>query len=69
MVTKAYSIRLDDDVIRRLDRIVEAMKQELGIARMAATRTDALRMVTMMGLEEAEATFAISAAKRLKKKR
>lgn len=69
MVTKAYSIRLDDEVIQRLDRVAEALKNDLGIAGMHATRTDALRMVTMLGLERAEEDFGISSGKKPKKKR
>jgi predicted transcriptional regulator len=64
MVTKLITVRLDTDLIKRLDRLAQAMEKQTGITGLKVTRTQAISTAVTMGLEEAEATFAVTPKKR-----
>lgn len=61
MVTQNYSVRLEPALVRRLDRLAEAMTAELSGVKV--TRTQALRMTVELGLAQAETKFGVAKAK------
>ena len=61
MVTQNYSVRLEPELVERLDRLAEAMSKQL--AGVKVTRTQALRMAVEIGLEQAEAKFGFTKTK------
>lgn len=64
MVTQNYSVRLEPEIVTRLDRLAEAMSREL--AGVKVNRTQTLRMAIELGLAQAESKFGITRAKRSK---
>lgn len=64
MVTQNYSIRLEPELVERLDRLAEAMSETVGVK---VSRTQALRAAVEAGLGQAEVKFGITATKRKKK--
>lgn len=65
MVTQNYSIRLEPELVKRLDRLAEAMSEHVGVK---VSRTQALRAAVEAGLAQAEQKFGITGPKRKPKK-
>ena len=59
MVTKLITVRLDTDLIKRLDRLAQAMQKQSEIVGLKVTRTQAITTAVTMGLDQAEETFAV----------
>ena len=64
MVTKLITVRLETDLIKRLDRLAQAMQKQSEIVGLKVTRTQAITTAVAMGLDQAEATFAVTPKKR-----
>lgn len=62
MVTQNYSIRLEPELVARLDRLAEAMSRQL--AGVKISRTQALKAAVELGLAQAEGQFGITKPKR-----
>ena len=65
MVTQNYSIRLEPELVERLDRLAQAMTESIGVK---VSRTQALRAAVEAGLAQTEAKFRITTAKPKRKK-
>jgi predicted transcriptional regulator len=61
MVTQNYSVRLEPNLVQRLDRLAEAMTEQMAGVRV--TRTQALRMAVELGLSQAETKFSVTKMK------
>lgn len=62
MVTQNYSVRLEPELVARLDRVAAAMSRQL--AGVKVSRTQAIRMALETGLAQAEERFGVAKPKR-----